>query len=396
MNSHDFIVVARQEWLDSVIRVRKYALAPLFMLVLASPVHGQTFDSAITNAIGTTTVMPANGLACTTGTPTGNLAIICNGIPTLQGTASSGSTTALSAERVIAEERKAERLIGPVNLFASLEYERLDKDVTTFEPGYTTKTWRVAVGADYAFSDRLLAGGALKYSEDDGTFDAGGDFKTDYYGFLLYANFAPVPKSFVNVSTGYTFTNNSITRLASITRQGQSTQLLGAVEGDPDGNEFMLELNGGYDYNYKGFTFGPRAGLRYKRIEVDSYSETGTTGLELIYDQQTTKSLTGVLGVFGSTAISKDWGVLVPQVNLEYLHEFEDPQRTITFRFVDNLTAGPFFFQNDPPDRNYFNLGLGVAAVWPHGISGFLNVRSLLGYQDHSKYTITAGLRIEM
>jgi outer membrane autotransporter protein len=389
MNSHDLIPVARQEWLDSVIRVGRIALPPIFMLVLSLPVQGQTFDSAVLNALA--------GDACNNPVPPAgtNLLTICTGIPALTGSASSGSTTALSAERVITEERKAERLIGPVNLFASLEYERLDKDVTTFEPGYTTKTGRVAVGADYSFSDRLLAGGALKYAKDDGTFDAGGDFKTDYYGFLLYANFVPVPKSFVNVSTGYTFTNNSITRFASITRGG-TTELLGAVAGDPDGDEFMLEVNGGYDYNYKSFTIGPRAGLRYKRIEVDSYSETGTTGLELIYDQQTAKSLTGVLGVFGSTAISKDWGVLVPQVNLEYLHEFEDPQRTITFRFVDNLTAGPFFFQNDPPDRNYFNLGLGVAAVWPHGISGFLNVRSLLGYQDHSKYTITAGLRIEM
>jgi hypothetical protein len=57
--------------------------------------------------------------------------------------------------------------------------------------------------------------------------------------------------------------------------------------------------------------------------------------------------------------------------------------------------AGKFRFQNDPPDRNYFNLGAGIVAVLPHGFSPFLNYRALVGYKDQSSHIGTAGVRIE-
>lgn len=394
MINRNLIVVAGHERLDTVIRAERCALlATLFMVALASAVQAQTFDQAIQDALSATPGVN-DGRACQPGTPAPNLADICNG-PNLVGAASSGSTTALSTESQGIEERKVGRLIGPVNLFISADYERFDKNVTTFEPGHKTNTGRVTIGADYSFSDRFLAGGAFKYGRDNGRFDAGGNFKTDSYGLQLYGNFVPAANSFVNVSAGYTHFNNSISRVASITRAGPATQILGAAEGDTDANAFNVGVTGGYDFRLQSVTVGPRFGLRYKRTETDGYRERGSTGLELIYDAQTTKSLTSVLGLYGSKAISTSFGVLVPQATLEYVHEFEDAQRNINFRFVDNPAAGSFRFQNDPPDRNYFNLGLGIAAVWPHGISGFLNYRAMIGYKDQKSDTVTVGVRIE-
>ena len=39
-------------------------------------------------------------------------------------------------------------------------------------------------------------------------------------------------------------------------------------------------------------------------------------------------------------------------------------QRMITARFVEDPSA-PFQIATDSPDRNYFNLGLNMAATWP-------------------------------
>ena len=70
------------------------------------------------------------------------------------------------------------------------------------------------------------------------------------------------------------------------------------------------------------------------------------------------------------------------------------PQRRIHFNFVGNPTAGPFSFQNDPPDRNYFDLGLGIVMVLPHEIQPFINYRALVGYNNESSYIVTGGVRV--
>jgi outer membrane autotransporter protein len=389
-------------------------LAIFFVMALASTAQAQIFDQLISNLLRPNNCDPSIS-------PTGNLSNrICN-IPAVGGSpgASGGSTTSLSRESApIEEERKVARKIGPLNLYISGEYERFDKDVTTFEPGYKTDTGRALIGADYSFSDWLVFGGAFKYSRDEGKFDAQppaipvdppgpplpiprGRFNTDSYGGLLHVGFVPAQRSFVDAIFGYTRKNYFIRRGVAVTRGTLSAT--GTADGDPDGDEFKAELNGGYDFSFQNITIGPRLGLHFRRTEIDGYTERGRlvagvgsrTGLELIYDPQHENSLTTALGVYGSVAISTGIGVLVPQTTLEYVHEFLDPQRRITFRFIDDLNRTAFRFENDPPDRNYFNLGAGIVLVLPHGISPFVNYRSLVGYKDQSSHTVTAGLRVE-
>jgi outer membrane lipase/esterase len=167
------------------------------------------------------------------------------------------------------------------------------------------------------------------------------------------------------------------------------------ADGDTDGDEFNVEVKGGYNHRFENITVGPRLGLNYRRTEIDGFQERGGSVLNLIYNSQHENSLTSVLGMFGSVAINTGFGVLIPQTTLEYVHEFLDPQRKITFRFRDDLNRTPFRFQNDPPDRNYFNLGAGILAQLPHGFAPFLNYRALVGYKDQLSHTVSAGLRIE-
>jgi peroxiredoxin len=100
-----------------------------------------------------------------------------------------------------------------------------------------------------------------------------------------------------------------------------------------------------------------------------------------------------VAGLFASVAFSTPLGVVVPQATFEYVHEFADDQRTIHFSFVEDLAQKKFRFQNDPPDRDYFNAGAGVVFVLPGGFSPFVNYRALLGYKDQSSHIVAAGLR---
>jgi outer membrane autotransporter protein len=354
----------------------------VLVAISASGALAQQFDKVISNVISG---------GCVGLNPTGNLAGRCGaGVPGASG----GSTTALSQETAPVQERQIQRLIGPLNLYFAGDYERFHKDVTSFEPGYHTDTWRALAGADYSVTNNLLFGGAFRYVRDDGDFRGGGDFATNSYGFLLHTNYVPAPQWFLDASGGYMRRNYSIDR-AIFFNPGTGNTFIGNAHGEPDGNEAEAALHGGYDFTFQNVTIGPRVGLNYQYDEIDNYTEHGNTGLELKYSNQHQNSFTTTLGVQGTLAISTGIGVLVPQALAEYVHEFLDPQRRIGFRFAEDLNAVPFRFQNDAPDRNYFNLGAGAVLQLAHGVAPFLNYRALVGYHHEYSHRVTAGLRVE-
>lgn len=364
------------------IRLQALAVALYSLAALATPAFAQRFDDVISGVI-------LGG--CAGLNPTGNLAARCGaGIPGASG----GSTTALSAESTPAQEKQYQRVIGPLNLYFSGDYERYHKNVTTFEPGYTNDIWRALLGADYSLNNNFLFGGGLRYAHDNGDFKGGGNFDMDSYGFIVHANYIPAPDWFLDTNAGYLRKNSSVTR-AVFFDSGAGNAFIGNARGKPDGNEFQYGVNGGYDYHFQNVTVGPRAALGYTYNQIDSYGEHGNTGLELNYKSQTEHSLTSTLGAQGSIAFSTGIGVIVPQLVAEYLHEFLDPQRRIGFRFAEDLNGVAFRFENDKPDRNYFNLGAGVVFQLAHGIAPFINYRALVGYTDHSSHRVTAGVRVE-
>jgi outer membrane autotransporter protein len=152
----------------------------------------------------------------------------------------------------------------------------------------------------------------------------------------------------------------------------------------------------GYDFVIRNFTIGPRVGVNYRENTISAFTERGNrgaTGAELAFLRQNQTSLTSVLGLYSSVAISTGFGVVIPQVTAEYLHEFENDQKSYGFRFAQDANGVIFRYQLDPPDRDYFNVGAGVALVLPNGLAPFANYRELLGYQHQKNHTVTAGIR---
>lgn len=295
--------------------------------------------------------------------------------------------------------------VGGLGVFVSGEYERFDKDITRFEPGYDSDMESVTVGADYLFGKRFIAGIAFRYANINGEFDSSeGSFDTDSYGGLVYASFVPASNFFVDAVAGYAAKNYSVERGISFAffrrttndvvfgLEGRRISANGIASSDTEGDEYKASINAGYDFIWKNFTMGPRLGVNYQYTRIDAFAERGrgaiiceggecssitATGLELAYDQQSQTSLTSVLGMYASAAISTGFGIrLVPQATVEWVHEFQDSQRSINFRFVEDPAGTKFSFLNDPPDRNYFNLGVGMSMVLPYGISPFVNYQT--------------------
>jgi len=289
-----------------------------------------------------------------------------------------------------------------LGFFATGLVESLNRDVTTFQDGYKSTIFGVTGGADYRFSRKAVAGLAFSYSNADGDFRSGGNFSTNSYGGLLFSSYSPTEQTFIQVAGGYTRNNYLVARSANVTLVNSGGSALvnktGLASSSSNGNIFSLGLLTGYDHPIGQFTIGPRAGITYTNTQISNFAENGSTGIELKYDDQWINSLQSVLGVQGSAAFSTNFGVLVPQFNADYIHEFANSQRLITVQFAEDFRTNPtkFQFKNDVPVRNYFNLGTGLVMVWTNGWQTFAHFRAMVGNEQFNNYAGTFGLRVAL
>jgi outer membrane lipase/esterase len=341
------------------------------------------------------------------GTYGPQLAAICSAGPPSTGSAGGGTTTLETRASQFDEERRLSRRLrerreqaasadsalgGGFSLFATAEYQNLNKDNTRFETGFRQDTAGLTLGGDYAFGRLAVLGAAVDYAHEFGDYNGAGGYDNNKYGVFLYGSLTPLPRLFVDATVGYRRLDFSFDRRVTL-KMLPAIVVKGPTSADTDGNEFRTGVNAGYDFVAGRFTFGPRVGVNYRYDEMDSFHESGNTGLELAYDRQHQDSLTTVAGLFGSMAISTGIGVFVPQVTADYVHEFLNDQRDVRFRLLQDLLNRKFTFQTDPPDRDYVIVGVGTVLVLPGGLAPFINYRELLGYKDRTSHTVTAGLR---
>jgi uncharacterized protein YhjY with autotransporter beta-barrel domain len=286
--------------------------------------------------------------------------------------------------------------------FASGLVEALNRDVTTFQDGYKSMILGITAGMDYRFNRQTVGGLAINYANTHGDFKNGGDFNTNTIGATLFGSYLPTDQTFVQVTGGYSRNNYLVSRVAQAfipaVGVGQNRSLAGTPSSNSNGDIFRATLLTGYDHPIGRFTIGPRAGLNWTNTHISDFSETSGGGLGLRYNDQWVNSLQSVLGVQAQAAISTGLGVIVPQANADYIHEFANSQRHIDVAFVEDNRANPvgFRFQTDVPVRNFFNLGTGLIMVLPNGWQPFVNFRAMVGNTQFNNYAGTFGLRIEL
>lgn len=403
-----------------------YAVAGL---ALSMPVAAQTLDQAV----GSQLSGDCAALGGENSQFGADLNAICTqsfGSPT--GTANSGGagassqTTAVSVENRrksrlekedVNEESKSAVTPEPGSrwsLFVTGNTETLDRDRTTFADGYDSMIEGLTFGGDYRFGNRVIAGAALAYLSNRGDFDAGGNFDTDSYDLTLYASFMPTPTLFFDLSAGFASKSHVVNRRANFVEfdNGGNTNVFdGIVGSDADGSAVSFHGLFGYDHAIGSVTIGPRIGVNWTQTRIDGYAESGggsgtsqvngirgVAGLALVYADQDVDSLQSVVGFQASAAGSASFGVIVTQVNADYIHEFSDSQRFVDVRFVQDLRQNPqvFHFQTENPVRDYFNLGISASVVLPRGLQPFLSFRGMLGNDQFDNYAATLGIRFEL
>jgi outer membrane autotransporter protein len=249
----------------------------------------------------------------------------------------------------------------------------------------------VTVGADYRFGDNVVAGLAFGWTRRDSNFDNGSDYQSDSYSPSVYASWFG-DAFFVDGIFTYTRTTHDLDRRIRYNVAG--TPVIRTASADPNANEYAASVGGGYDFVFDELTVGPRVQVNYLHWDLESFTESGAGGLNLKNRSQDTDSLTSVVGAEASYAHSTEFGVLVPQIRIGWVHEFENDSRRINgFFAVEN--AAPMNVFTEKPDRDYAALGLSLSGTFAHGWSAFFDYETLLALSDVSLNRFTVGARLE-
>jgi outer membrane lipase/esterase len=186
----------------------------------------------------------------------------------------------------------------------------------------------------------------------------------------------------------------------NIRYQVADTAVSQTAKADYDGDQWSAAIGAGYNLSAGPWSYGPVVRLEYVSASVDGYSERmsnpdangGAWASRL--DDMDQESLTSTVGANLARAISTEWGVVLPQLHLGWVHEYKNDAVAVNGSFIQDPTNGVFSITSDKPDTDYFNARIGVSAQFAGGTSAFLYYNKVFGYRDLQLDNIGVGVRL--
>jgi len=303
--------------------------------------------------------------------------------------------------KLLAAAPADEVVVGPFSVFIAARGGILDRDDTATQRGFSGSTVGGRIGGDYRVTQALIVGAYFGYDHEDSDFNASaGNARADNYSGIAYGSFNATDRLYIEASGGYVYNNYSTTRngvvsLVDQTGTGQTvpTPTPFSAAGKTHGNQWLGTVGAGYELPFGAATLTPYARFNYVQTRINGFKEFSTSVLANQVSGTTTTSLTSVLGARASYALGMSWGVLVPQVRGEYIHEF-DGSRQSSSTFTSDPTAATLLI-NDAVAHDYGKVGLSLTAVLPHGLLPYFDYEALVGDDHFSQHIFTAGLRAE-
>ena len=290
---------------------------------------------------------------------------------------------------------------GGLGIFASGSLNFGNRDTTENQTGFDFRALVLALGMDYRFTDQLVLGTAFSYvdnqSEDVGN---SGSLDTRGYSLALYGTYYQSDQFYLDGIIDYGW--NDYDQQRKVVYQLPDAAVNQNFTSQYGGNQLFVDIGAGYNFTHGNLTFGPRVRFSYLDMQVDSFQEQVDndgpgSGWAVAIEEQSLQSLVSKVGGRASYLIDQPWGVLQPQVELSWLHEFKDHNRQVQGWFVQGATVPDnlFYLLVDPGDPDYFELGLGASARFNKGPVIQLQYRTLFGYDHLNQHSIGAQFRWE-
>ena len=276
--------------------------------------------------------------------------------------------------------------LGKLGIFINGQGSFGSQDPTVRDTGFDFYTAGMTAGVDYRLTNDLVLGAAFGYLRTKSNFDASaGDSRINGYSVSAYGNYYLLEKLYLDGIATFGWNEYSNERNIANAFTANSTT---------DGTQVALSVSTGYEFNAGALTLGPTARVNYVRVHIDGYRETGADTFNLKIGGQTIESVTSALGGEVRYAVSTAWGVLTPQMNFEWEHEYKGDGRIVTASVLaDPATA--VAVRTSSPDRDYVNLGAGVSATFSGGVAAFVHYQAVLGRTNFTNHAFNAGVRFE-
>jgi uncharacterized protein with beta-barrel porin domain len=291
---------------------------------------------------------------------------------------------------------------GKLGGFLNGSYGTGDRDETQWTNEFDFDSYGITGGVDYRFTPNLVLGVAASYYNVEADFAnqatvSGGNVDVDSWGGFLYGTYY-VDRFYVDALAGYATSGYDTKRRIVIPNNVNPAQPIDVTaKGSPDSDDVTASLGAGYTLSAGSMNYGPYGRVTYYNVDIEKYRESGaeSAGLNLAVDGQDWTSLTSVLGMEASYAVSHSFGVLVPQGRVGWVHEFENDSEQYSAVYVDDPNQNLLLASTNSPDRDYFELGLSLSAVLRNGTQAFVSYDTLLGLDDVTDHVFTVGARME-
>lgn len=266
-----------------------------------------------------------------------------------------------------------------------------ERDSSNNVDGFDFDSTGVTAGIDYRFTDSLVAGAAYHLTDSEADIDSNygeteveGDSLTVY---MTYYQEAFYLEGSVTVGDyDYSTTRNI--------NYHPDTALHEVINGDTSGDEVSWSLGGGYAMHRDALSYTLYAQMVGLDLDIDGYRETSTGVLAMSVDDQSIESLQGIVGVQLNYAISGDFGVVHPYVDVAWHNEFKDGDDTISAFYVNDPNAIQFSLVTDDYDSNYFSINVGATVALAGGTQLFVDYDTVVGLADITSHVFSAGVRV--
>jgi len=239
------------------------------------------------------------------------------------------------------------------------------------DSGYKFQTTGLSGGVDYRFSKAFAIGLGMGYGRDTSDIgDNGSRSKGTAYTAGLYASYHPGQDYFIDGLLGYQWLSFDSRRY--LTSGG------GYVTGDRDGGQWFASVSAGRKFQVEDWQISPYARLDVAKAKLDAFTEDGDPSSALHYGEQDISTTTGNLGLTLTYKFATDFGVISPQLRLEYQHDFQGDS-AITMNYADMLGGPSYHTSIDGLGKDRFMLGLGVNVQTVQDFNMRLEYRGLFG-----------------
>jgi len=296
---------------------------------------------------------------------------------------------------------------GRLGMFLNGGYGSGNKDLTPDEAAYDFTHKSVTAGVDYRFTDSLVGGVAIGYNKSNSDYKGGGSLDDDGVTGSLFASWYG-PKYYLDFIAGYGSLNfDSSRRVAyTVTVSNPASPVKGTdsidynARGSTDGSTYSAGLSAGYDFGNGAWRWGPTAAVSYVKANVNGYQEKGGTNpeLNLLYKDQSAKSLQFQLGLDVAYTASVSWGVIAPYARAAYVAETENNRDSFYIFYAND----PFktdqtraTVRSDKPDSSFFVWAVGLSSTFANGFSGFVDYQSVASLSSITYGEAAIGLRYE-